>query len=130
MSLVLVDLGMVVQDVGAHMRVLDWRGPSGTKCCPLCLNIVKKGSTLERGPTGSMKPHWTTDVNDFKLDSDRMFRAMQRRLADIALNHLAHLDMKEQDFRLKYIRHSWLQDPGLDVQPIKVFAFDWMHCWV
>ena len=59
-----------------------------------------------------------------------MFRTMQRRLHQLALHDPGELGLKEQDFGYKYNPHSWLQDPGLDVQAIKVFAFDWMHCWV
>ena len=128
-SLVFAELGMLIKDADAHALVLDWKGSSGVKCCPLCLNIVKKGSVLERDPTGSMKPLWTTDVNDFKLNTDRMFRSMQRRLADIALNYPGQLFLTEQNYGYKYNPHSWVQDTGLDVQVIKVVAFDWMHCW-
>ena len=92
--------------------------------------LSRKGSTLERDPKGSMKPLWTTYVHDLKLNNDGLFRAMQRRLAYIALNHPAQLEKTQEDFGFKYNPHSWLQDQGLDVQPIKVFAFDWMHCWV
>ena len=58
-----------------------------------------------------------------------MLRTMQRRLADLALHHPGQFHLKEQDFGYKYSPHSWLQDPRLDVQAIKIFAFDWMHCW-
>ena len=37
--------------------------------------------------------------------------------------------MKEQDFGFKWNPHGWLQDTDLDVQPVRVLAFDWMHCW-
>ena len=50
-SLVFAELGMLIQDADAHAVVLDWKGAGGVKCCPLCLNIVKKGSVLERDPT-------------------------------------------------------------------------------
>ena len=50
-------------------------------------------------------------------------------LAGLALHDPEQLDLKEQDFGYKYNPHSRLQDPGLDVQPIEVLAFDWMHCW-
>ena len=76
-----------------------------------------------------MKPIWTTDVNVFRLNTDRMFRSMQRRLADIALNYPGQLFLTEQNYGYKYNPHSWVQDTGLDVQVIKVVAFDWMHCW-
>ena len=36
---------------------------------------------------------------------------------------------KEQDFGFKWNPHSWLNDLGLNVQPLRLLAFDWMHCW-
>ena len=72
-TVVFAELGMLVQDADAHARVLDWKGSSGTKCCPLCLNIVKKGSALERDPTGSMKPLWSTDVRIFSCTQTACF---------------------------------------------------------
>ena len=61
--------------------------------------------------------------------SDKTFRSMQHRLHQLALHHPGELKVKEQDFGFKYIPHSWLQDTELDVRPMRVLAFDWMHCW-
>ena len=65
----------------------------------------------------------------FRLMSDKTFRSMQHRLHQPALHQGRELKVKEQDFGFKYIPHSWLQDTELDVRPMRVLAFDWMHCW-
>ena len=55
---------------------------------------------------------------------------MLKRLKDIALHHgRTDLASKEQDFGFKYNPHSWLYDEGLDVKPMRILAFDVMHCW-
>ena len=54
---------------------------------------------------------------------------MQERLKDIALHDPALLYEKEQDFGFKWNPDSWLNDTELDVRPMRLLAFDWMHCW-
>ena len=61
--------------------------------------------------------------------SDKTFRSMQHRLNQLALHHPWELNAKEQDFGFKWIPDSWLQDTELAVRPMRVLAFDWMHCW-
>ena len=34
---------------------------------------------------------------------------------------------KEQDFGFKWNPHSWRNDLGLNVQPMSLLAFDWIH---
>ena len=41
----------------------------------------------------------------------------------------AELKAKEQDFGFRWNPHSWLSDTNLIVQPMRLLAFDWMHCW-
>ena len=58
------------------------------------------------------------------------FRSIQSRLRDLAETATqTELHSKEQDLGFKWNPDSWLQDSGLDVQAMKVLAFDWMHCW-
>ena len=128
-SLVFADLAMVVQDAEAHAFVFGWKGASSIKCCPLCLNIVGKHCNLVRDPTGGTIPVYTTDTSRFRLMSDKTFRSMQQRLHQLALHHPGELKANEQDFGFKWAPHSWLQDTELDVRPMRVLAFDWMHCW-
>ena len=129
-SLVFADLAMAVQDAEAHQCAFGWKGASSIKCCPLCLNIVSKNSKLARDPTGGTIPVYTTDTSRFLLMSYKTFRSMQHRLNQLALHHSAgELNAKEQDFGFKRNEHSWVCDPVLNVNPMKVLAFDWMHCW-
>ena len=127
-SLVFADLGMVVQDAEAHALSFEWMGAKAIKCCPLCLNVVSKHCLLANDPTGGMIPVYSTDINAFKFTSDKTFRAMQNRLKDLALHHPAELKDKEQDFGFRWNPHSWLNDTNLNVQPMRMLAFDWMHC--
>ena len=128
-SLVLAELAMVVQDADAHACAFGWKGATSVKCCPICLNVVSKNCKLVKDPTWGTIPVYTTDTSRFRLMSDKTFRSMQHRLHQLALHHPKELFAKEQDFGFKYIPHSWLQDTVLDVRPMRVLAFDWMHCW-
>ena len=129
-SLVFADLAMVVQDAEAHALAFSWRGAGSTKCCPLCLNIVSKNCKLVRDPTGGTIPVYTTDTSRFRRISDRTFKAIQHRLQQLALHHPAsELFAKEQDFGFRWTPNSWLHDTELAVRPMRVLAFDWMHCW-
>ena len=124
------DLAMVVQDAEAHALAFGWRGAGSTKCCPLCLNIVSKNCKLVRDPTGGTIPAYTTDTSRFRRISDRTFKAMQHRLHQLALHHPAsELFAKEQDLGFRWTPNSWLHDTELAVRPMRVLAFDWMHCW-
>ena len=61
--------------------------------------------------------------------SDKTFSSLQHRLNQLALHHPRELSGKEQDFGYRWFPDSWLQDKELAVRPMKVLAFDWMHCW-
>ena len=129
MSLVHADLAMVVQDADAHKIVFSWMGATSIKICPLCLNVVSKHCNLVRDPTGCTIPVYTTDTSRFRMCTNKTFRAIQDRLEDVALNRPTELKDKEQDLGFKYNPDGWLQDPDLDVKPMQVLVFDWMHCW-
>ena len=128
-SLVFADLAMVVQDLEAHALAFGWRGAGSTKCCPRCLNVVSKHCKLVRGPTGGTIPVYTTGTSRFQMMSDRTFSSMQHRLHQLALHHPRELSAKEQVFGFGWVPDGWLQDTELAVRPMRVLAFDWMHCW-
>ena len=121
--------GMVVQDAEAHQLAFDWKGATLVKCCPLCLNVVSKNCNLVRDPTGCTSPVYTTDTSRFLMCNNKTFRAIQNRLADVALNRPTELKDKEQDLGFQHNPDGWLQDPNLDVKAMQVLVFDWMHCW-
>ena len=129
LACVFADLAMVVQDAEAHQCAFGWKGASSIRCCPLCSNSVSKHSKLVADPTGGTIPVYTTDTRRFRPMSDATSRSMQNRLHQLALHHPELLKAKESDFGFKWSQHGWLQDTGLDVRPMRVIAFDWMHCW-
>ena len=61
--------------------------------------------------------------------SDKTFSSMQNRLHQLALHHPRELSEKEQSFGFRFFPDSWLQDNDLAIKPMRVLAFDWMHCW-
>ena len=89
---------------------------------------MSKNCKLVRDPTGGTIPLYTTDTSRFHVMSDKTFRSMQNRLHQLALHSPGELKEKEQDFGFKWDPDSWLQDTELDVRPMRVLAFDWMHC--
>lgn len=99
--LVFADLGMVVQDAKAHACAFDWKGSSAVKRCPLCLNIVSEHCTLVRDPTRGTIPIWITYIKRFRLNSDKTFRSMQRRLQDIAVHHPKEVKGEGTRFRIR-----------------------------
>ena len=129
-SLAFAELGMVVQDAEAHAFAFSWNGASSIKCCPLCLNVVSKNCNLVRDPTGRTVPVYTTDTSRFRLCNNKTHKAILDRLKHTALHcSPGELKNKEQDLGFKYNPDSWLQDLELDVKPMQVLVFDWMHCW-
>ena len=55
---------------------------------------------------------------------------MLKRLEDVALHGgSTELASKEQDFGFKYNPHGWFYDKDLDVNPMRLIAFDVMHGW-
>ena len=128
-SLVFANLQQVVQDADAHQQVYDWKGANGVKCCPKCWNIVSKNCLLKNDPTGGTVPIYTTDTSRWRPMTDTTFRSLQKRLHQLALDDSPELPHKEQDFGFNYNPHSWLQDSGLEVQGMRILAYDWMHCW-
>ena len=61
--------------------------------------------------------------------SDKTFDSMQQRLNQLALHHPGELKEKEQTFGYRWFPDSWLHDKELAVRPMRLLAFDWMHCW-
>ena len=95
-----------------------------------CTNITKKGSALHPDPTGHIKPLWCTSVPDFKVLTNRVFRAMQRRLASVAIAEPGLLEERQVEYGYKYNKDSWLQDESLSIAVPYICALDWMHCIV
>lgn len=129
-KLVFGGVDMLIQDGDAHAAVLDWRTAGGTKPCFKCLNIVKKNSKYQGDTTGTYKPLWTLDTAELKLNNDRLFGAMLRRLRYEGENNPDGLGDMEKEYGFNLNIHSWLHSPGLDIKPMKIACYDSMHCSV
>ena len=121
---------MLIEDGDAHAAVLDWKSAGSTKPCFKCMNIVKKNSRYQGDTTGIYKPLWTLDTNELKLNNDRLFGAMLRRLREEGVNNPDGLEELEKQYGFNLNVRSWLQDPQLGIKPMSIACYDWIHCSV
>ena len=127
--LVFARFGVLIQDADAHARSCGWRGAQSTKACPLCTNIVKKGSAI--AGHGFSRSLTTINTADFKPLTQGLFNAFQHNLRTTAVaGDLATLAKLEKDYGFNYCEDGWLQDLDLSSDFVHVVAFDWMHCFV
>jgi hypothetical protein len=124
-------LGMIVQDGGAHKLVWHCKGDAGTKLCMLCRNLIScKSSILGEDGTSELKCSIIhEEALDFATDAD--IRGTIARLAQDQKRMAAGVfQLRQQACGFNFEPHGLLMDKQLlrIVKPVSQFCHDWMHC--
>ena len=129
---IFLELGMIIQDGGAHKHVFMVKGEGGHKLCMLCRNLYaeKSGLVNEDGDdelTCSLIRE--TDL-DFAEDND-LYDTVDR-LAETARLRPGQLKLREQAAGFNHHPKNILLDPLIRriLKPVSHFAHDWMHTFV
>jgi hypothetical protein len=127
-----IQLGMILQDGGAHKHVFHVKGDAGTKFCLLCRNLFAINTDVvdsETGDTLLAASLLFEHELDFATDAD--ISGTIARLAQNKAVMPAVLFAKwEQCVGFNYEPHGLLLDTNLQsiVQPVSHYCHDWMHC--
>ena len=132
-TMLFADLGVFISDEKAIKELICNKGASGTKCCPLCINVVAHDSGL---PEGYLKLSSCTNVAEFKLHTDETVRTVVHRLASVADEVAAGstsngtLKLLEQQLGWTHEPDSLLLDAHLAFRAVSCLMFDWMHIYL
>jgi hypothetical protein len=127
-----IQLGMILQDGGAHKYVFHVKGDAGTKFCFLCRNLYAIDTDVVDQDTGEVllaADRLFEKELDFATDSD--IRGSMNRLvakkAALAADTFAKWEIASG---FKYEPHGLLLDQSLEaiVKPVSNYCHDWMHC--
>ncbi len=127
-----IQLGMILQDGGAHKHVFHVKGDAGTKCCLLCRNlfaITTDVVDLETGDTLLAASLLFEHELDFATDAD--IRGTIARLAQQKAVMTADMFARwEKCVGFNYEPQGLLLDNELQsvVLPVSHYCHDWMHC--
>lgn len=127
-----IELGMILQDGGAHKHVFHMKGDGGTKFCILCRNLFAIATDAVDEDTGEplVKAGLVFEEEmDFATDAD--IRGTLTRLANNkAVMPSPNFAIWEKAVGLNYEQHGMLLNPSLEsvVKPVSHYCHDWMHC--
>jgi hypothetical protein len=122
--------GCHISDEKAIKETFCTKGASGSKPCPLCMNIVGIESRLAGEYCKTIACH---DATRFVLHSDESIRELVREIAGLARGAAAgtvakgRLEEKQQLYGLNHEEHSIMLDVDLRVGLVSVMMFDFMH---
>ena len=119
-----------ISDEKAIKETFCTKGASGSKPCPLCMNIVGIDSRLAGAYCKTIA---CDDATRFVLHSDESVRELVREIAGLARGvadgtvRKAKLEEKQQLYGLNHEEHSIMLDVDLRVGLVSVMMFDFMH---
>ena len=122
-----------IADENALKEAFDFKGASGVHCCPMCVNIVTESSELHHFD-GSLKPSTCINQNEWVLQTNDGVRENLQFL----FSRFGTANKKQWEDLTKTI--GWNLNPygllgfglpgELDIRPISMIQFDWMHILV
>ena len=124
------DMGLMVQDGGAHKLVWGCKGDGGSRLCMLCKNLVAEKAGLAGGSSGRL----TDDLMDrskLLFASNAEICATVRRLHayKATCSNKDEFKLRQQAWGFTYQEHGVLEDNDLSeyVKPADQFVHDWQH---
>jgi hypothetical protein len=124
--LVLVTLRSIIADAPAIKQCFNFKGATGIKPCPTCLNVMKRGFP---GCLGSdvLVDITCTDMSKVVLATDDDLWKSFDSMTDITTR--AALDRVEKATGINFSKHSVLADVELrrHVRPVTSIRWDWVH---
>lgn len=131
-TLMFARLGVVIADEAALKMMIDAKGASGLRPCPLCKNVVMKGSGLAtHDPTNYLVELTCCDPGRFDRATDRdLFDAMSLLKEARATSTKKHFSELQRSVGFNYNEFGILSDVSLLplVRPATTLRFDPMHC--
>jgi hypothetical protein len=124
------NLGMILQDGGAHKLVWHCKGDAGTKMCMLCRNLVSVKSKVVDEDGSQLLTCSVVFEEDLDFATDKDLRGTISRLAAaVGTMSKAQFELKQQACGFNHEPHSILSDQALlgIVFPASQFCHDWMH---
>lgn len=124
------ELGVILQDGGAHKLVWHCKGDAGTRFCMLCRNLVSLESDLVAEDSTKLLACSVIHEADLDFATDSDIRGTVRRLAAHADRETkAEFIMRQQAVGFTHEPYSILLDQALEsyVAPATQFSHDWMH---
>jgi hypothetical protein len=124
------NLGMILQDGGAHKLVWHCKGDAGTKMCMLCRNLVSvKSQVVDEDGSNLLTCSVVFEKDlDFASDED-ILGTISRLAAAFGTISKAMFELKQQACGFNHEPHGILSDKDLHgiVLPASQFCHDWMH---
>ena len=119
-----------IADENALKEAFDFKGASGIHCCPMCVNIVTESSDLHHW-NASLRPSTCINQNEWILQTNNGVRDNLQFLT----SRMGAATKKQWEDLTKTI--GWNLNPygllgfglpgELDIQPISMIQFDYMH---
>ncbi len=119
-------------DEAALKELLQFKGASGTRLCPLCSNIIDhKSDLLQHETSGTFLPSTTLDASLVRLETNESVGSVLRFLEGNVGNVSREAFSRMQQFT------GWNLTPTglllcreLQIQPVDALMWDWMHTYV
>ena len=93
--------------------------------------MCRADSTLLPDANGFCISLHTTDTSKFVPHTKATVAGMVNRLAEIAATgDTRALEAKQEQWGYMHEAHSWLLDASLGIDLVKIFAWDWFHCYL
>jgi hypothetical protein len=120
-------LAMFIADEKAIKEVMMCKGHAGIKLCMCCKNITSDKSRLHLG-SALARPGSCINFDEWDLHTDGSVRNVLRRLSDAApVMGQTEFETLEKILGWGHSPFNVLNDTDLNVDPISILMYDWMH---
>lgn len=126
------EVRIFVGDEAALKELLQFKGASGARLCPLCANVLdRKSDLLLRESTGTFVPSTTLDHSQIIAETNESV-AEAIRFLEGNNGHVSReaFGRMQQFTGWNFCQHGVLKCSQLDIKPIDALMWDWMHIYV